>query len=87
MRSETVVPTKLHVRGLDTLHTEDIKAHVKAHFGPVDKVEWIDDSSANLVFSSEPTAREALVALSAIEVAERNCPRRRKSPSGQARQG
>lgn len=68
--SETVVPTKLHVRGLDTLHTEDIKAHVKAHFGPVDKVEWIDDSSANLVFSSEPTAREALVALSAIEVAD-----------------
>ncbi|POR33464.1 Uncharacterized protein TPAR_06347 [Tolypocladium paradoxum] len=68
--SKTVVPTKIHVRGLDTLHTDDIKAYVKAHFGPVDKVEWIDDSSANLVFGSEPTACEAIVALSAIEVAD-----------------
>ncbi|KND88479.1 Uncharacterized protein C16C4.16c, partial [Tolypocladium ophioglossoides CBS 100239] len=67
---KTVVPTKIHVRGLDTLHTDDIKAHVNAHFGPVDKVEWIDDGSANLVFGSEPTAREAIVALSAIEVAD-----------------
>ncbi|PNY28029.1 Uncharacterized protein TCAP_02052 [Tolypocladium capitatum] len=68
--SETVVPTKIHVRGLDTLHTDDVKAYVKAHFGLVDRVEWIDDSSANLAFGSEPTAREAIVALSAIEVAD-----------------
>lgn len=66
----SIVPTKLHVRGLDTLHTDDIKAYVKSHFGPLEKVEWIDDTSANIVFASESTAREAIVALSSIEVAD-----------------
>lgn len=33
-------------------------------------MEWIDDSSANLLFSSEPTARDALAALSAVEIAD-----------------
>ncbi|KAH6890003.1 hypothetical protein B0T10DRAFT_44903 [Thelonectria olida] len=68
--SKTIVPTKVHVRGVDTLHTSDIKDYVKAHFGLVDRVEWIDDTSANLIFSSEPTARDAIVALSAVPVAD-----------------
>lgn len=68
--SKTVVPTKIYIQGVDTLHTDDIKAYVKAHFGPVDKVEWIDDSAANLVFGSEPSARDALTALSTIEIAD-----------------
>ncbi|KAM4064797.1 nuclear cap-binding protein subunit 3 domain-containing protein [Hirsutella rhossiliensis] len=68
--SSAEVPTKIHIRGLNTLHTDDVKAYVKTHFGSVDRVEWIDDVSANLVFSSEPTAREAIVALSSIEVAD-----------------
>ncbi|TFB00138.1 hypothetical protein CCMA1212_008017 [Trichoderma ghanense] len=68
--STTIVPTKIHIRGLDNLHTDDIKSYVKSHFGTVDRVEWIDDSSANLVFSSEPTARDAFVALSAIDIAD-----------------
>lgn len=68
--SSTVVATKIHIRGLDTLHTDDVKAYVKAHFGPVDRVEWIDDVSANLAFSSEPAACEAIAALSSIEVAD-----------------
>ncbi|EHK15158.1 uncharacterized protein TRIVIDRAFT_51460 [Trichoderma virens Gv29-8] len=68
--SNTIVPTKIHIRGLDNLHTDDIKAYVKAHYGNVDRVEWIDDSTANLVFNSEPTAREAIVALSAIDIAD-----------------
>ncbi|KAJ4319998.1 hypothetical protein N0V84_006076 [Fusarium piperis] len=68
--SKTLIPTKVHVRGVDTLHTSDIKAYVKAHFGNVDRVEWIDDSSANLVFPSEPTARDAIVALSSVPVAD-----------------
>lgn len=67
---KVIIPTKLHIRGVDNLHTDDIKAYVKAHFGVVDRVEWIDDTSANLVFSSEPTARDALVALSSIEIAD-----------------
>lgn len=68
--SKTLIPTKVHIRGVDSLHTSDIKAYVRAHFGDVDRVEWIDDSSANLVFPSEPTARDAVVALSAVPVAD-----------------
>ncbi|KKO99243.1 hypothetical protein THAR02_08643 [Trichoderma harzianum] len=68
--SNTIVPTKIHIRGLDNLHTDDIKTYVKAHYGNVDKVEWIDDSTANLVFNSEPTARDAIVALSAIDISD-----------------
>lgn len=68
--SVTVVPTKVHIRGLDTMHTDDVKSYVASHFGPVDKVEWIDDSSANLVFGSELPAREALTALSSIDIAD-----------------
>ncbi|KAL7806101.1 hypothetical protein V8C44DRAFT_339606 [Trichoderma aethiopicum] len=68
--STTIVPTKIHIKGLDSLHTDDIKSYVKSHYGIVDRVEWIDDSSANLVFGSEPTARDAFVALSAIDIAD-----------------
>ncbi|KAF5679925.1 hypothetical protein FHETE_649 [Fusarium heterosporum] len=68
--SKTLIPTKIHIKGVDTLHTSDIKAYVKAHFGDVERVEWIDDSSANLLFPSEPTARDALVALSSVPVAD-----------------
>ncbi|QPC76374.1 hypothetical protein HYE68_007126 [Fusarium pseudograminearum] len=68
--SKTLVPTKIHIKGVDSLHTSDIKAYVKSHFGEVDRVEWIDDSSANLLFPSEPTARDAIVALSSVPVAD-----------------
>ncbi|KEY64810.1 hypothetical protein S7711_09142 [Stachybotrys chartarum IBT 7711] len=68
--STSIVPNKIHIRGVDTLHTDDIKNYVKAHYGHVDRVEWIDDTSANLVFGSELTARDALTALSTIEVAD-----------------
>ncbi|KAL6862357.1 hypothetical protein J3F83DRAFT_212088 [Trichoderma novae-zelandiae] len=68
--STTIVPTKIHIKGVDSLHTDDIKSYVKSHYGIVDKVEWIDDSTANLIFSSESTARDAFVALSAIDIAD-----------------
>lgn len=68
--STTVVPTKVHIRGVDTLHTDDIKAYVKTNYGQVDRVEWIDDTSANLLFPTEAAARDAIVALSAIEIAD-----------------
>ncbi|KAF5018042.1 hypothetical protein F66182_9992 [Fusarium sp. NRRL 66182] len=67
---KTLIPTKIHINGVDTLHTSDIKAYVKSHFGDVDRVEWIDDSSANLLFPSEHTARDAIVALSSVPVAD-----------------
>jgi hypothetical protein len=68
--SKSLVPTKIHIKGVDSLHTNDIKAYVKSHFGDVERVEWIDDSSANLLFPSEPTARDAIVALSSVPVAD-----------------
>ncbi|KAL2211919.1 hypothetical protein CC79DRAFT_1267581 [Sarocladium strictum] len=68
--TKALVPNKLHLRGVDTLHTDDIKAYVKAHYGPVDRVEWIDDTSANLLFSSEATTRDAFKALATIEIAD-----------------
>ncbi|ATY66451.1 hypothetical protein A9K55_000850 [Cordyceps militaris] len=66
----TVVPNKINIRGVDSLHTDDIKAYVKSHFAPVDRVEWVDDTSANLVFGSDSTARDAMIALSSIEIAD-----------------
>lgn len=68
--SKILVPTKIHIRGLDTLNTEEIKKYVAAHYGHVDRVEWIDDTGANLLFSSEASARDALIALSTIEIAD-----------------
>lgn len=49
---------------------EDIKSYFNQHAGGMryDRVEWIDDTSANLLFGSESAAAEALVFLSAIEI-------------------
>ncbi|QUC22191.1 uncharacterized protein UV8b_06432 [Ustilaginoidea virens] len=66
--SKTVVPNKIHIHGVDTLHTDEIKAYVRSHFGLVDRIEWIDDHSANLVFANNMIAHDALAALSAMEV-------------------
>lgn len=38
--------------------------------GTYDKLEWIDDTSLNLVFGSEGIAHEALVALASVHVAD-----------------
>ncbi|KAK1978129.1 hypothetical protein LZ30DRAFT_784397 [Colletotrichum cereale] len=65
-----LVPNKIHIRGLETLTTDDIKTYVKDHYGPTNRVEWIDDESANLVFGSESSAQDALKALSAVEIAD-----------------
>ncbi|KAL0933028.1 uncharacterized protein CTRU02_211991 [Colletotrichum truncatum] len=70
VESTTLVANKVHIRGLDTLTTDNIKAYVRDHYGSVDRIEWIDDESANLVFGSDSVAQEALKALSAVEVAD-----------------
>ncbi|CAK7204711.1 hypothetical protein SEUCBS139899_007471 [Sporothrix eucalyptigena] len=73
--STTVIPTKVHIRGLDALNPDDIKAYVSEHFtgdggrkGPFDRIEWIDDTSANLIFTSEAAAALALTALSSVQI-------------------
>lgn len=56
-------PHKVYIRGLEDLTTPDIQAFSFEHY-PLTKnpprVEWIDDTSANLVFGSGETAMAAL---------------------------
>ncbi|KAL2823148.1 hypothetical protein BDW59DRAFT_99628 [Aspergillus cavernicola] len=56
---------KVHVRGVDELTTENIKDFAVSHF-PLERpprVEWIDDTSANIVYSSPEIGLQALTAL------------------------
>ncbi|KAF6786392.1 hypothetical protein CSOJ01_15430 [Colletotrichum sojae] len=68
--SATLAPRKVYIKGLETFTTDSIKTYVKDHYGPVDRVEWIDDNSANLVFASDFVAQEALKALGDVEIAD-----------------
>ena len=62
-----VAPEKVHLRGLDDLTTEDLKLYSLQHFhGFLERVEWIDDTSANLVYDSPVTASNALNQLTVI---------------------
>ena len=57
---------KVHIRGLDNLATDDVKVFARDHYPNQAsyKVEWIDDTSANLVFSTDEAASEALLSFS-----------------------
>ncbi|OTA52055.1 hypothetical protein K449DRAFT_391647 [Hypoxylon sp. EC38] len=61
----TLVPNKVYIRGLDVMNPDEVKAYISEHFSgePVERIEWIDDSSANLVFSSDSAAARALSSL------------------------
>ncbi|KAI9678870.1 MAG: hypothetical protein M1817_005930 [Caeruleum heppii] len=62
-------PHKIHLRGLDNLHTTEIQAWTNEHF-PSDqptRTEWIDDTSANIVYTTPAVALKALTSLSYIE--------------------
>lgn len=63
-------PTKVHIRGLDNLSQDDIIAWAEEHSAMdlFNRVQWIDDTSANLVYDTDVAGYEALVALSAEEV-------------------
>lgn len=53
---------KVHVRGVDSLSTEDVTSFAVEHYPaqePV-RVEWIDDTSANITYASATFATEAL---------------------------
>lgn len=72
--SETLRPNALHVRGVDNLSTADIEAFVNFYINytyendtytqqdtPVwFRVQWVDDTSANLVFRTHSDAAGAL---------------------------
>lgn len=62
---EDRAPTKVHIRGLDILKPHEIKAYVRHHCPDytMERIEWIDDTSANLLFGSASAATSALEAL------------------------
>lgn len=65
----TLTPHKIHLRGLDDLTTKDIKAFAEEYSAsqPLERVEWIDDTSANIVYSSPEAASAALQAFVVID--------------------
>lgn len=67
-----VVPNKIHIRGLDFLDENQLKSYIISHVGGkgADRIEWVNDSSANLVFGSEAAAQDALIQLAAVEIAD-----------------
>ncbi|KAG9699308.1 hypothetical protein KCU95_g11583, partial [Aureobasidium melanogenum] len=62
-------PTKVHIRGLDNLTTDNIRQFAAEYYSldNFQRVEWIDDTSANLIYESEQAAQEALIALSDLQ--------------------
>ncbi|KAI0197447.1 hypothetical protein EV127DRAFT_416644 [Xylaria flabelliformis] len=67
-------PTKVYIKGLDVMNPSDVKAYVAEHCSDssldLERIEWIDDNSANLIFASETIASQALVALAAEPISE-----------------
>ncbi|THZ95923.1 hypothetical protein D6C82_07384 [Aureobasidium pullulans] len=61
-----LAPTKVHIRGLDNLTTDNIRQFAGEYYSldNFQRVEWIDDTSANLIYESAEAASEALNALS-----------------------
>lgn len=52
----------MHVRGVDDLTTEDVKLFATDHFKTEEpmRIEWIDDTSVNVVYSSSEIGLQAL---------------------------
>ncbi|RAL00547.1 NCBP3 domain-containing protein [Aspergillus ibericus CBS 121593] len=63
---------KVHVRGVDELATENIKQFALEHFTLEEpsRVEWIDDTSANLIYSSAEIGLQALSAFTQVNAEE-----------------
>ena len=60
--SEETTPNKVYIRGVDDLSTNDLKEYSRRNYpgSPVTRVEWINDTSANLIYDSPTIALEAL---------------------------
>lgn len=65
-------PEKVHVRGLDNLTTKDVRAFASEYLDShkPSHIEWIDDTSANIVYETPEVAQEALVAFAAGDIAD-----------------
>lgn len=65
-------PTKVHLRGLDNLNQNHVRQYAEEHYSLdlFTRVQWVDDTSANLVYDTEIAAAEALAAFSAEDFVE-----------------
>lgn len=63
---------KVHIRGVDELTTDDIKQFATGHFSAEEpaRVEWIDDTSANIIYSSPEVGAQALSAFTQVNAEE-----------------
>ncbi|KAI1916841.1 hypothetical protein LOZ61_000743 [Ophidiomyces ophidiicola] len=63
---------KVHIRGVDDLSTDDIKRFAAEHFKGEElaRVEWIDDTSANIIYNSAEAGLQALTAFTQQSVEE-----------------
>jgi hypothetical protein len=66
--TEEALYEKVHVRGVDEMTTDDIKQFASTHYANEvpSRVEWIDDTSANIVYSSAEVGLQALAALTQV---------------------
>ncbi|KAF2490933.1 hypothetical protein BU16DRAFT_530521 [Lophium mytilinum] len=64
------VPRRVHIMGLNTLSTRDVEAFVAEHGCNQTflKIDWINDSSANLEFVTDEAAKQALNAFTGLIV-------------------
>lgn len=70
--SNAMVPTKVHLRGLDNLSTKLVEQGLAeaCNMEFYQRLQWIDDTSANAVFDNDSAAADALAALSAEQESE-----------------
>ena len=67
-----LTPHKIHIRGVDDFTTEILNAFISEHL-PLEtppRIEWIDDTSANIVFDTPATASKALEKLTYVSSGE-----------------
>lgn len=59
---------KVHIRGVDEMTTDHIKQFALSYFPDEEasRIEWIDDTSANIVYSSDEVGLRALTALTQL---------------------
>ncbi|MCJ1403566.1 hypothetical protein MMC11_006789 [Xylographa trunciseda] len=60
--SEQTVPNKIHIRGVDDLTTDDIRAFSVENYSThsPSRIEWVDDTSANIIYEAPNIAEDAL---------------------------
>ena len=63
---------KIHIRGLDNLDNTQLRNYIGTHFDSphFQKIEWIDDTSANFVYGTASAASEALIAFTNTDLVD-----------------